>query len=39
MPLNGINPARWFYEWVEVGTPIRIAGALNEEVRRAQVAN
>jgi hypothetical protein len=39
MPLSGINPARIFYEWVDVGTPIRIAGALREEVRRAQVAN
>lgn len=39
LPLNGINPARFFYEWVDVGTPIRIAGALKEEVRRAQVAN
>lgn len=25
MPLTGGNPARWFYEWVTVGTPIRIA--------------
>lgn len=39
MPISGSNPARWFYEWVEVGTPIRIAGALKEEVRRAQVAD
>ncbi len=25
MPLTGINPARWFYRWVTVGTPIVIA--------------
>lgn len=25
MPLTGANPAHWFYTWVEVGTPIRIA--------------
>jgi len=24
MPLSGRNPARWFYEWVTIGTPIRI---------------
>jgi len=39
MPLSGSNPARWFYEWVDVGTPIHIAGALKEEVRRAQAPN
>lgn len=22
MPLNGGNPARWFYEWVDRGTPV-----------------
>jgi lipoprotein-anchoring transpeptidase ErfK/SrfK len=26
MPLNGDNPAKRFYEWVETGTPIQIAG-------------
>ena len=25
LPLTGNNPARWFYEWVDVGTPIQIA--------------
>lgn len=25
LPLAGANPARWFYRWVTVGTPIRIA--------------
>jgi lipoprotein-anchoring transpeptidase ErfK/SrfK len=24
MPLTGGNPARWFYEWVTIGTPIEI---------------
>lgn len=24
VPLTGGNPAKWFYHWVEVGTPIRI---------------
>ena len=23
-PLTGTNPARWFYRWVEVGTPILV---------------
>lgn len=27
MPLSGRNPARWFYEWVTIGTPIRIDDA------------
>ena len=26
MPLDGANPARWFYEWVDHGTPIHITG-------------
>jgi hypothetical protein len=25
LPLSRGNPARWFYRWVDVGTPIRIA--------------
>jgi hypothetical protein len=25
VPLTGGNPARWFYQWVEIGTPIIIA--------------
>lgn len=25
LPLTGANPARWFYHWVTVGTPIQIA--------------
>ncbi|HEU4751574.1 MAG TPA: L,D-transpeptidase family protein, partial [Armatimonadota bacterium] len=24
VPLTGANPAKWFYHWVDVGTPIRI---------------
>lgn len=24
LPLSGVNPARWFYRWVTVGTPIQI---------------
>jgi len=24
VPLSGRNPARWFYEWVTIGTPIEI---------------
>lgn len=26
MPLTGRNPARWFYRWAQVGTPIQIGG-------------
>jgi lipoprotein-anchoring transpeptidase ErfK/SrfK len=26
VPLSNGNPARWFYEWVDRGTPIRIQG-------------
>lgn len=26
LPLDGDNPARWFFEWVEPGTPISITG-------------
>jgi lipoprotein-anchoring transpeptidase ErfK/SrfK len=26
VPLNEGNPAQWFYEWVDLGTPIRIKG-------------
>ncbi len=26
LPLTGANPARWFYYWVDIGTPITILG-------------
>lgn len=26
LPLTGSNPARWFYYWTEVGTPVTISG-------------
>jgi len=26
MPLTGGNPARWFYDWVDIGTPVTIKG-------------
>jgi len=26
LPMRGNNPAKWFYDWVEEGTPIVIAG-------------
>ena len=26
LPLSGSNPAKWFYEWVEPGTPIEVTG-------------
>lgn len=32
VPLTGANPARWFYEWVEVGTPITIQDSWPETV-------
>jgi lipoprotein-anchoring transpeptidase ErfK/SrfK len=22
LPLTGTNPARWFYHWVDIGTPV-----------------
>jgi hypothetical protein len=30
VPLTGENPAKWFYEWIEPGTPIEIADAWPE---------
>ncbi len=35
VPLSGGNPARFFYEWVDAGTPIRIVRGTKEEIRRA----
>jgi lipoprotein-anchoring transpeptidase ErfK/SrfK len=29
LPLDGDNPAKWFFEWVEPGTPITITGEWN----------
>jgi lipoprotein-anchoring transpeptidase ErfK/SrfK len=26
LPVTGANPARWFFEWVEIGTPVEITG-------------
>src|SRR5438874_12485107 len=26
MPLAGANPAKWFYDWIDVGTPVSIRG-------------
>jgi len=26
LPLAGSNPAKWFYDWIDVGTPISIKG-------------
>jgi hypothetical protein len=26
LPLAGANPAKWFYDWIDIGTPIRIKG-------------
>lgn len=31
VPLTGRNPARWFYEWVSLGTPIQIDAAWPKE--------
>lgn len=27
LPLDGANPARWFYHWAEVGVPVTITGS------------
>ena len=35
VPLTGANPARFLYEWADVGTPIRIYRGQKEEIRRA----
>jgi lipoprotein-anchoring transpeptidase ErfK/SrfK len=35
VPLTGANPARFLYEWVDIGTPIRIYRGQKEEIRRA----
>jgi hypothetical protein len=26
VPIDGQNPAKWFYEWIEIGTPVTIEG-------------
>jgi hypothetical protein len=26
LPLAGTNPAKWFYDWIDIGTPISIRG-------------
>ena len=39
MPLSGPNPARLFYQWVDVGTPIQITRGPREEIRRALPAS
>jgi len=26
LPLTGANPAKWFYDWIDIGTPIEIKG-------------
>ena len=26
LPLTGANPAKWFYNWIDIGTPIGIKG-------------
>ena len=26
LPLEGANPAKWFYDWIDLGTPISIRG-------------
>jgi hypothetical protein len=39
VPLNGANPARFLYEWVDVGTPIEISRGQKEEIRRALPAS
>ena len=26
LPLTGANPAKWFYNWIDLGTPISIKG-------------
>src|SRR5438552_10134233 len=26
LPLVGANPAKWFYDWIDIGTPISIRG-------------
>jgi hypothetical protein len=39
VPLTGANPARFLYEWVDVGTPIEISRGQKEEIRRALPAS
>ena len=26
LPLTGANPAKWFYDWIDIGTPVSIRG-------------
>ena len=37
LPLDGQNPAAWFFEWVETGTPISIRGQWQGRKTRPQV--
>ena len=38
MPMTGVNPARWFYDWIDLGTPVTIADQWpGEKPRRASV--
>lgn len=38
MPLTGMNAARYFYEWVNVGTPIRLRHGWSERVDALEAA-
>lgn len=38
LPLTGGNPARWFYHWVDIGTPIQINGP-HKAGKKRQVAS
>ena len=39
LSVNTDNPARFLYEWVDVGTPIEISRGQKEEIRRALPAS
>jgi hypothetical protein len=33
LPLRGANPAKWFYNWIDIGTPVSIRGHWPAAVR------
>jgi hypothetical protein len=38
LPLDGENPAKWFFDWVEPGTPIVISGEWAGKPKEARAA-
>ncbi len=39
MPLTGRNAARWFFDWVTIGAPVRVQGSFSEAVQALRSAD